>query len=351
MKRSVVVFLVFLVLVVCFCATTAIATETNHSQLHGLPLGVSLSDEFTTPVLGTIPLPASKTVNFPRPDGPAQIIFDFPNSIAVGESFDISVTYATTGDPVHTEFFFLTFLFVPQYTTPASVWTETCISPWAPGDNSIKTGEIDSLPSVAWIMTNWDTWHGVGVAPYLDGSLITACAQSWKHGHYADAWSGDTVTWKFSSFVADTAGTKRFELLPQGWVWNSPDMSNFQSLEPISFEVNAYEPIVPAIIDIKPDTLNRRSRGDYITSYIEVPGHDVNTIDITSVRLNGTIVVAPRPTLIEDYDNDGVAELMVKFDRAAVIALTGSGNTAILTVTGETADVKFEGTDTIRILN
>jgi hypothetical protein len=115
---------------------------------------------------------------------------------------------------------------------------------------------------------------------------------------------------------------------------------------------------IPATIDLDPDTLNLKSKGQWITGYIELPGgYDVNNIDATAVVLNDTIPVDPdAPTETGDYDNDGISDLMVKFDRAEVISYIlsnpeGRSIRVTLTITGKLYDgTAFQGNDTIRIL-
>ena len=113
---------------------------------------------------------------------------------------------------------------------------------------------------------------------------------------------------------------------------------------------------ISATIDIVPDALNLRSKGKWITCYIELPeGYDVGDIDVSSILLNGTIPVDPEaPTQIGDYDSDGIPDLMIKFSRAEVIALILSHidpeekfGKATLTITGTVAGIQFEGSDTI----
>jgi hypothetical protein len=82
------------------------------------------------------------------------------------------------------------------------------------------------------------------------------------------------------------------------------------------------EPTIP--IDITPDTLNLRSHGEWITCYLEPVSYSVTDVDIHSIRLDETLEVDPEaPSQIGDYDNDGVTDLMVKFDRPPVIAHLG----------------------------
>ncbi|UCF07640.1 MAG: exo-alpha-sialidase, partial [Thermoplasmata archaeon] len=66
-------------------------------------------------------------------------------------------------------------------------------------------------------------------------------------------------------------------------------------------------PTLKAIIDIDPDTLNIKSKGTWITAYIELPeGHDANDIDISSILLESSIPAENHPVEIDDYDNDGI---------------------------------------------
>jgi len=75
----------------------------------------------------------------------------------------------------------------------------------------------------------------------------------------------------------------------------------------------------------EPETLNVKSGGKWVTIYIEV--ENVSMIDIESVRLKirapthwEYVSVDPEaPTGIGDYDEDGVPDLMVKFNRDQVI--------------------------------
>ncbi|MCK4482428.1 hypothetical protein KAU55_04320 [Candidatus Bathyarchaeota archaeon] len=111
-------------------------------------------------------------------------------------------------------------------------------------------------------------------------------------------------------------------------------------------------PVAQATINIDPDTLNLKSRGKWITAYIELPEDcDASEIDLSTVKLNGEISAALHPTEIGDYDNNGILDLMVKFDRQDLRAILSAGE-ATLTITGQLIDgTPFEGSDTIRVLN
>ena len=117
--------------------------------------------------------------------------------------------------------------------------------------------------------------------------------------------------------------------------------------------------VAEATIDIDPDTLNLKSKGKWITAYIELPeGYDVAQIDIATVLLNGVVpaesdakygFVKDPESRIGDYDDDGIPDCMVKFDRSAVQGILGVGDEVEITVTGEVAGTPFEGSDIIRV--
>jgi len=115
---------------------------------------------------------------------------------------------------------------------------------------------------------------------------------------------------------------------------------------------------IEAVIDIDPDSLNLRSKGNWITCFVELPeGYNVADIDASTMMLNGTIPVDPSaPTAIGDYDNDDVPDLMVKFDRAAVVQyvldhVPNKKTFVTLTITGKLKDgTAFQGSDTIKII-
>jgi len=109
---------------------------------------------------------------------------------------------------------------------------------------------------------------------------------------------------------------------------------------------------IPAAIVVDPETLNIKVNSRFVTAYIELPtGYNVSQIDISSIRLNGTVSALTKPTAIGDYDSDGTRDLMIKFDASAVRSLLTPGNQVEITITGEVAGIPFEGTDTIRVID
>ncbi len=110
-------------------------------------------------------------------------------------------------------------------------------------------------------------------------------------------------------------------------------------------------PPIQATVDIRPGVLNPKSKGEWITAYIELPeGYDVNDIEMSTIMLMGSIPAESFPSNVGDYDKDGKPDLMVKFDKQSLLPLLDAENME-LTVTGELTDGSiFEGTDTIWVL-
>jgi Tol biopolymer transport system component len=102
-------------------------------------------------------------------------------------------------------------------------------------------------------------------------------------------------------------------------------------------------PTLVASVEIQPNSLNVKSKGNYLTAYIELPtGFSPASIVVSSVRLNGSVATLASPTSVGDYNANKVADLMVKFDRAAVQSILPLG-WAPVTVTGLLANgVPFE---------
>jgi len=115
-------------------------------------------------------------------------------------------------------------------------------------------------------------------------------------------------------------------------------------------------------IDIDPDTLNLKSKGKWITCYIELSeGYDVRDINADAILLEDSLhpelnpkygFVRSENSYIMDHDGDGILERMVKFDRSDVEDMLWPG-IYNLKVTGELKDgTTFEGySDEIRVID
>jgi hypothetical protein len=127
---------------------------------------------------------------------------------------------------------------------------------------------------------------------------------------------------------------------------------------------------IEATIDVDPNTLNLKSKGKYVTCYIEIPGFDPADIDVSTVMLDGVVPAEESPTGLGDYDMDGIPDLMVKFSRSTLISSLSAPTAALwlderggraalvsdgtheLVVTGLMLDgTPFAGSDEIRVIN
>lgn len=119
-------------------------------------------------------------------------------------------------------------------------------------------------------------------------------------------------------------------------------------------------PQLEMTIDIDPNTLNLKSKGKWITCYIELPsGYDVGDIDISKLKISkiGNTDIVPifsesAPTEIGDHDKDGIADLMTKFNRSLLQDIVPAQDAVKITVEGELkGGTGLIGHDTIRVIN
>jgi len=212
------------------------------------------------------------------------------------------------------------------------------------------------VPGVNLTIGQWMP-DGTFLGPFADGLPSGHISRSigfgpggvWGSNLYATI---GTSLYRFDSFGNPTEMGTGFEggcndmaFGPDGAMYLSWDSQNrILRVSPI---------LAPATVDIQPDTLDLKSKGEWITCYIELgEGYDVGDVDVGTVMLNEQVPAELRPTGIGDYDGDGVADLMVKFDRSAVQEILEPGDAAEIMVTGELTDgTPFEGGDTIRVIN
>ena len=135
---------------------------------------------------------------------------------------------------------------------------------------------------------------------------------------YGDSWCNDTrlsIASPFSSWPDIYMDNNRAYI-----VWSDTRDGNGE----IYFK--QYSEKINISLDIDPDTLNLKSKGRWITCYIDLPeGYDVNEIDINTILLEDTIPA-------EWGDVQGTT-LMVKFDRAEVEDILDPNEEQYLTVT------------------
>ena len=243
--------------------------------------------------------------------------------------------------------------------------------PYVTSVDSPLGGTVDfSIQLLHFTIPTWPNWgHGYNGDVYwtaTDSLLkLTLPAQTGAFYFYAQPGPGSgTVTITASSNsteviqnVKSDGGAAYFGFYSDG----TDTLSSIIITSSIDFAVGEFgiakalqnPDVIQATIDIDPDTLNLNSKGKWITCYIELPGdYDVEDIDVSTIKLNDEVPAESRPTGVGDCDDDGIAELMVKFDRSAVQEILEAGDEVEITVTGElNDDTKFEGSDTIRVIN
>ncbi len=117
-----------------------------------------------------------------------------------------------------------------------------------------------------------------------------------------------------------------------------------------------------ATVEINPDTLKLRSRGRWVTAYLELPsGLVVSDIDLSTVAITevdgmelAAAIVREGPTSISDVNGNGVPDLMVKFDRGDLIEQLGGhgGDTVAITLDGQLLNGWYlEAVDTVRVVD
>ncbi len=114
-----------------------------------------------------------------------------------------------------------------------------------------------------------------------------------------------------------------------------------------------------ATIDIDPNVLNLKSKGRWITTYIELPeGYGVTDIDQATVAITdvggeaANIPAEWKPVTIGDHDLDGIADLSIKFLRADVTEIVTDNGDADIEVSGKLLDgTAFSSIDRIHVIH
>ena len=110
---------------------------------------------------------------------------------------------------------------------------------------------------------------------------------------------------------------------------------------------------VPALVDIKPDTVVPAKAGasTAITAYLELPfGYQAADIDVGSLSIKvGAATLSPLSANLGDFDNNSLADLTLTFDGEAFrSALPGPPGPATVTLDGQLNDgTPFRGGDSV----
>jgi len=106
-----------------------------------------------------------------------------------------------------------------------------------------------------------------------------------------------------------------------------------------------------AAVDLDPHVINMKSHAPWVTAYVEPSGFDPVSIDISTVRLAGSVQAAPKFVVVEDHNANGIPDLMLKFSRAALDPLLTPGMNS-LEVTGSlVTGESFAGIGEVRVID
>ena len=105
---------------------------------------------------------------------------------------------------------------------------------------------------------------------------------------------------------------------------------------------------------LTPYTLNEFSHGKYVTAFIEfnedIDVYQINTNGVGLI-LNGHTILWAQPDDIKftDYNQNGIDDLTIKFDRQSVIESVGNGNVEI-SIIGLVGNQFFQESDIVRVI-
>jgi hypothetical protein len=132
-----------------------------------------------------------------------------------------------------------------------------------------------------------------------------------------------------------------------------PSVPPFERLASIDVTVTELAPAVSGTLDLYPKTLNGRNTHGRATAIIELSApHSVEEIDRSTLRLQETVAPLSSPFTVGDLDSNGVADLMIKFDRSDLIPVLPDGMRAALHITGRLlSGQQFAVWDTIDVVH
>jgi hypothetical protein len=226
------------------------------------------------------------------------------------------------------------------------------------------TEEGARVPYFSYSEDNGDTWNRNIKLENSSHDLSFPVIEA-NNNHLFVAWHQYTGTYYKYSPDGGKTWSNAIELTKDGQAVGIVDIDSYNNIFHIvwvdrrdgNWEIyykrcSFFESSINATIDIDPDTFNLKSKGKWVTAYIELEeGYNLKDINISTVTIENTIHVESRPTKIGDYDNDGIPDLMVKFDRAELEDILMIGDSVSLSIKGNFINgYVFEDNDIIRVI-
>ena len=116
------------------------------------------------------------------------------------------------------------------------------------------------------------------------------------------------------------------------------------------FGLDAYadpERYAPAAARMIPERIERPGTAARLQAHVELPGYRAIDIDPASVRINGLTATG---TSVQDGDGNGIPELLVSVNAAALLPTLGAGDSAPVRVIGTIGRLRFDATTSIAIV-
>jgi len=209
-------------------------------------------------------------------------------------------------------------------------------------------GLCTTVMSHCWLNTGWVKGGGTLVD---DGTSIVGDAP----GFVDQAGQDYRLAW--DSPCVNAGGPLNPAVLPDNNVIMQYVKHQWGELRPVdgAIDIGAYEYQIQGDVVVDPRSVNLKSSGKVMTAYIGLPApYSVADIDVSTVYIQSgdseKIYALSEPTAVQDYDMDGVPELMVKFPRVDVQGILAVGEAVGVTVGGQLTDgTGFAAQDTVRV--
>jgi hypothetical protein len=118
-----------------------------------------------------------------------------------------------------------------------------------------------------------------------------------------------------------------------------------------AFVLSAAPLTLAAALDLDPNVVNLAGGGPWITAHIISTEFAPEAVDLSTVRLAGSVPPEQKPVTEGDSDGDGVPELMLKFSREALVPLLAAGENEVALTGSLLTGERFKGTDVLRVID